>query len=99
MWGRVKFKDFSRTFNAMYQQIQGLNTEENGLEISKIWLFQTNLSNSFVRYEHAKSIQQNVRFECQTISENIQKLKQEKFTDFQVLLHKFKDFQVLYEPS
>ena len=83
----------------MYQQIQGLNTEENGLEISKIWLFQTNLSNSFVRYEHAKSIQQNVRFECQTISENIQKLKQEKFTDFQVLLHKFKDFQVLYEPS
>jgi hypothetical protein len=55
---------------------------------------------------------QNVRFECQTISENIQKLKQEKFKDFQVLLYKFKalnfcfqiqdvdyafkDFQVLY---
>jgi hypothetical protein len=30
MWTRVKFK-------AMYQQIQGLNTEEKGLEISKIW--------------------------------------------------------------
>ena len=25
---RVKFKDFSRTFKAVYQQIQGLNTEE-----------------------------------------------------------------------
>jgi hypothetical protein len=59
-----------------------------------------------------KSIQQNVRFECQTITENIQKLKQEKFKNFQVLLYKFKDiiqgleflfskfkaFQVLYEP-
>jgi hypothetical protein len=51
-----------------------------------------------VIYEHAKSIQQNVRFECQTISENIQKLKQEKFKDFQVLLYKFKDIQGLYEP-
>jgi hypothetical protein len=67
---------------------------------------------AFVRYEHVKSIQQNVRFEFQTISENIQKLKQEKFKDFQVLLYKFKalnfcfqiqdvdyafkDFQVLY---
>jgi hypothetical protein len=63
---------------------------------------------------NAKSIQQNVRFECQTISENIHKLKQEEFKDFQVLLYKFndiqgleylfsnsrtfKDFQVLYEP-
>ena len=28
MSGRVKFKDFSRTFKVMYQQIQGLNTEE-----------------------------------------------------------------------
>jgi hypothetical protein len=37
MWGRVKFKDFSRTFKAVYQQIQGLNTEEKALEISKIW--------------------------------------------------------------
>ena len=27
MSGRVKLKDFSRTFKAMYQQIQGLNTE------------------------------------------------------------------------
>jgi hypothetical protein len=52
-------------------EIQGLNTEEKGIEI---------------RYEHTKSIQQNVRFECQTISDNIQKLKQEKFKDFQVLL-------------
>jgi hypothetical protein len=65
-------------------------------------------------YEHAKSIQQNVRFESQTILENIQQLKHEKFKDFQVLLYKFKeiqgleilfsnsrtfkDFQVLYEP-
>ena len=31
MSGRVKFKDFSRTFKAMYQQIQGLNTEEEGV--------------------------------------------------------------------
>jgi hypothetical protein len=54
------------------------DTEEKGLEI---------------RYEHAKSIQQNVRFECQTISENIQKLKQEEFKDFQALLYKFKDIQ------
>jgi hypothetical protein len=53
-------------------------------------------------------------FECQTISENIRKLKEEKIKDFQVLLDKFKDiqgleflfsnsrtfkdFQVLYEP-
>jgi hypothetical protein len=36
MSGRVKFKDFPRTFKAMYQQIQGLNTEEKALEISKI---------------------------------------------------------------
>jgi hypothetical protein len=34
--GRVKFKDFLRTFKAMYQQIQALNTEENTLETSKI---------------------------------------------------------------
>jgi hypothetical protein len=35
-------------------------------------------------------------FECQTISENIQKLKQEKSVkDFQVLLYKFKDIQGL----
>jgi hypothetical protein len=53
-------------------------------------------------------------FECQIISENIHKLKQEEFKDFQVLLYKFQDiqgleflfsnlrtfknFQVLYEP-
>ena len=40
-------------------------------------------------------------FECQTISENIQKLKQEEFKDIQVLLYKFKDIQgleFLYEP-
>ena len=53
-------------------------------------------------------------FECQIISENIQKLNQEEFKDFQVFLYKFqdiqgleflfsnsrtfKDFQVLYEP-
>jgi hypothetical protein len=36
MSGRVKFKDFSRTFKAMYQQIQGLNTEEEDVRISKI---------------------------------------------------------------
>jgi hypothetical protein len=33
---RVKFKDFLRIFKAMYQQIQGLNTEEKALEISKM---------------------------------------------------------------
>jgi hypothetical protein len=36
MSGRVKFKDFSRTFKVIFQQIQGLNTEEKELEISKI---------------------------------------------------------------
>jgi hypothetical protein len=99
----------------MYQQIQGLNTEEKGLEISKIWrwivqnatllVFNIGVSNSFVRYEHAKSIQQNVRFDCQTISENIQKLKQEKFKDLTlqiqehwrpwIFVFKFKDIQGL----
>jgi hypothetical protein len=34
-------------------------------------------------------------FERQTISENIQKLKQEKFKNFQTLLYKFKDIQDL----
>jgi hypothetical protein len=38
----------------------------------------------FCQICHAESIQQNVRFECQTISENIQKLKQEKVKDFQI---------------
>ena len=33
---RVNFKDFPRTFKAMYQQIQKLNTEEKALEISKM---------------------------------------------------------------
>jgi hypothetical protein len=33
---RVKFKDFPRTFKAMYQQIQALNTEEKALEINKM---------------------------------------------------------------
>jgi hypothetical protein len=37
----------------------------------------------------------DVRFECQTISENIHKLKQEEFMDFQVLLYKLKDIQGL----
>ena len=32
---RVKFKDFLRTFKVMYQQIQGLNTEEKAVEIDK----------------------------------------------------------------
>jgi hypothetical protein len=70
---------------------------------------QLSVSNCFVRYEHGKSIQQNVRFECQTISENIQKLKQEiillyQFKDIQGLeflfsnSRTFKDFQILYEP-
>jgi hypothetical protein len=62
MW--VKFK----TFQAMFQQIQGLNTEEKGLEISKIWRWIVQNANlvSFKQlwtYEHAKSIQRNVCFE------------------------------------
>jgi hypothetical protein len=36
-------------------------------------------------------------FECQTISENIQKLKQEEFKDIQVLLYKFQDIQGLFQ--
>jgi hypothetical protein len=35
------------------------------------------------------------QFQNQTISENIQKLKQEEFKDIQVLLYKFKDIQGL----
>ena len=65
----------------MYQQIQGLNTE-----ISKMWRSIVRkghnfyeFQNGFVRYEHAKSVQQNVRFECQTISENIHKLNSYKY--------------------
>ena len=54
-----------------------------------------------------KSIQQNVRFECQTISENIHKLKQGlSSTSLQIQGHsrtwifvfKFEDIQVLYKP-
>ena len=101
----------------MYQQIQGLNTEEEGVRNQQNMTLncsKRNLIYNEVRYEHAKSVQQNVRLECQTISENIQKLKQEEFKDIQVLLYKFKDiqgleflfsnsrtfkdFQVLYEP-
>jgi hypothetical protein len=52
---------------------------DGALEISKMWRW----------YEHAKSIQQNVHiFEYQTIPENIHKLKQEEFKDFQVLLYR-----------
>ena len=95
----------------MHQQIQALNTEDKGLK-SKCNFneFQTALSDMNMQNQFNKiSV-----FECQTISENIQKLKQEKFKDFQVLLYKFKDiqgleflftnsrtfkeFQVLYEP-
>jgi transcriptional regulatory protein LevR len=53
----------------MYQQIQKLNTEEKALEISKMWrrLVQNATFMNFKQltsqiYEHAKSIQQNVRF-------------------------------------
>ena len=35
---RFKFKDFLRTFKAMYQQIQGLNTEEKALEIGNYFI-------------------------------------------------------------
>ena len=88
----------SRIFKVMCQQIQGLNTEEKGLEISKIWrwIVQNATLMSFKQLCQiwaCKSIQQNVHFECQTISENIQKLKQEKFKDFQVILYKFQDIQ------
>ena len=38
---RLKFKDFSRTFKAMYQQIQGLNTEEKVSVKSDVQLFKT----------------------------------------------------------
>ena len=97
MSGRVKFKDFSRTFKAMYQQIQGLNTEEEGVRNQQNLTLNCSKRNFIMRfrYEHAKSFQQNVRLECQTISENIQKLKQEEFKDIQVLLYKFKDIQGL----
>jgi hypothetical protein len=45
----------------MYQQIQGLNTEEKGIGI---------------RYENAKSIQQNVRFD--RMSNNFRKYPKTK---------------------
>ena len=55
----VREGQIQRFFKDMYQQIQGLNTEEKGLEI---------------KYKHAKSIQQNVRFvnvkQFQKISKN-----------------------------
>jgi hypothetical protein len=64
MSGRVKFRDFLRTFKATYQQIQGLNAEEIELRRYKsvkcdVELFKKgatlmHLSNSFIRYEHAK---------------------------------------------
>ena len=72
--------------------------------------FQTALSDTIMQNQFNKMSV----FECQTISENIHKLKQEESKDIQVLLYKFKDiqgleflfsnsrtfkdFQVLYEP-
>jgi hypothetical protein len=49
--------------------------------------FQTALSDMNVQNQFNKMSV----FECQTNSENIHKLKQEKFKDFQVLLYKFQD--------
>ena len=87
----VRKSQIQGLFKAMYQQIQGLNTEEKGLEISKIWRwivqnitlmidFQTALSDMNML---AKSIQKmsilNVKH---AISENIEKLKQETFGHF-----------------
>ena len=47
--------------------------------------FQTALSDMNMQNQFNKN--QNVRFPCQTISENIHKLKQEEFKDFQLLLY------------
>jgi hypothetical protein len=101
MWGRVKFKDFSRTFKVMCQQIQGLNTEEKGLAISKIWrwIFATLMS-----FSQPCSI-----WTCKINStkcpfwmpNNFRKYpktrKQEKFKDFQVLLYKFKALNFCFQ--
>ena len=101
----------------MYQQIQGLNTEEEGVRNQQNLTLNCSKRNFIMRSDmnmQNQYVQQNVRLECQTISENIQKLKQGEFKDIQVLLYKFKDiqgleflfsnsrtfkdFQVLYEP-
>jgi hypothetical protein len=61
--GSYEVESNSRTFKAMYRP----TTEEKGLEISKIWRWTvqnatSRVSNSFVRYEHAKSIQKKCPF-------------------------------------
>jgi hypothetical protein len=112
----VRKSQIQALFKAMYQQIQGLNTEEKGLlnltlNCSKgnFNEFRTALSDMNMGNQFNK-----MSVLSQTISENIQKLKQEKFKEFQILLYKFKDiqgleflfsnsrtfkdFQILYEP-
>jgi hypothetical protein len=106
----VRKSQIQGLFKDMYQQIQGLNTEKKALEISKIWRWivqnATLMSpNSFLRYEHAKSIQQNVRF---WVSNNFRKYPKTKarkilrtfkyfFTNSRpwIFVFKFKDIQGL----
>ena len=59
MSGRVKFKDFSRTFKAMYQQIQGLNTEEEGVRNQQNLTLNCSKRNFIMRSDmiNAKSVQ------------------------------------------
>jgi hypothetical protein len=96
---RVKFKDFSRSFKTIYQQIQALNTEK-ALEISTIsrWIVQNATLVNFIQLCQIWSYKINATkcpFLCQIISENIHKLKQEEFKDFQAFLYKFQDIQGL----
>ena len=78
---RVKFKDFSRIFKVMYQEIQGLKSSNGNFnelkDMNKINLQKCPILNA-----------------KQFSSENIN-YKQEQFKDFQALLYKLKNFQGL----
>jgi hypothetical protein len=83
--GRVEFKDFSRAFKDMYQEIQGVQKGFSPLEISKKWHWIV---------QNATSI--NFKQLCQiwTCKINLKANFKYFFTNSTT----FKDFQVLYEP-
>ena len=93
MWGESNSRTFQGHAHVSVNS-RTINTEEKELEINKIlrWIVQNATLMSFKQlyqtlYQFNKMSVLN-NFECQTISENIQKLKQEKFKDFQALLYK-----------
>jgi hypothetical protein len=87
----------------MYQQIQALNTEKKALVKNNVMLncskrnfseFRTALSNMIMQNQFNKMSV----FECQIISENIHKLKQEEFKDFKYFLTNFRTFKFCTNP-